>query len=179
MCTPYIERQKWLPWQHPLGARYRQYLQSVGRPLNPPITNCVVAIVLTKPVIAILVPKLVAMATTLRHLISAMSSSVSLTPKTHLYNQTLCHYLSYNQSYSLLKAKKPVTANCVTKLVAMATSLSIFGPPSNTWFPGPTRVLNPNSISISSAVFAGFTSLTDRPTDHATGQMTQPTVSKH
>ena len=45
-------------------------------------------------------------------------------------------------------------------------------PPSNTWFSGPTRVLNPNGISIGSAVFAGLTSvtdrLTDRPTDHAT-----------
>jgi len=29
------------------------------------------------------------------------------------------------------------------------------GPPSNTWFRGPTRVLNPNGISIGSAVFAG------------------------
>jgi len=35
-----------------------------------------------KPVIAILVVKLVAMATTLRHSISAMSSSDTLTPKT-------------------------------------------------------------------------------------------------
>jgi len=33
---------------------------------------------------------------------------------------------------------------------------------SNTCFPAPTRVLNPNSISISSAVFAGLTSVTDR-----------------
>jgi len=41
------------------------------------------------------------------------------------------------------------------------------GPQSNTWFPGPTRVLNPNGISIDSAVFAGLTSVTDRPTDHA------------
>jgi len=44
-------------------------------------------------------------------------------------------------------------------------------PPSNTWFPGPTGVLNPNGISIGSAVFAGLTSVTDRqtniPTDHA------------
>jgi len=37
-------------------------------------------------------------------------------------------------------------------------------PPSNTWFPGPTRVLNPNGISISSAVLAGLTSVTDRQT---------------
>jgi len=36
---------------------------------------------------------------------------------------------------------------------------------SNTWFPGPTRVLNPNGISIGSAVFAGLTSVTDRQTD--------------
>jgi len=35
------------------------------------------------------------------------------------------------------------------------------GPPSNTWFPEPTRVLNPNGISIGSAVFAGLTSETD------------------
>jgi len=32
------------------------------------------------------------------------------------------------------------------------------------WFPGPTWVLNPNSISIGWAVFAGFTNVTDRPT---------------
>ena len=46
------------------------------------------------------------------------------------------------------------------------------GPPSNTWFPGPTRVLNPNGISIGSAVLAGLTSVTDRPTDHATQSVT-------
>ena len=37
--------------------------------------------------------------------------------------------------------------------------------PSNTWFPGPTRLLNPNGMSIGSAVFAGLTSVTDRQTD--------------
>ena len=42
------------------------------------------------------------------------------------------------------------------------------GLPSNTWFPGPTQVLNPKGSSIDAAVFAGFTSVTDRPTDHAT-----------
>jgi len=40
--------------------------------------------------------------------------------------------------------------------------------PSNTWFPGPTQVLNPKGSSIGAAVFAGLTSVTDRPTDHAT-----------
>ena len=37
-------------------------------------------------------------------------------------------------------------------------------PPSNTWFLGPTRVLNPNGISIGAAVFAQ----TDRQTDRQT-----------
>jgi len=39
------------------------------------------------------------------------------------------------------------------------------GTPSNTWFPGPTQVINPNGISISSAILAGLTSVTDRQTD--------------
>ena len=50
---------------------------------TPSITNRLVAIIHTKPVIALLVPKLVAMATSLRPSISAMSSLDSLTPKTH------------------------------------------------------------------------------------------------
>ena len=37
-------------------------------------------------------------------------------------------------------------------------------PLSNTWFLGPTQVLNPNGISIGSAVFAGLTSVTDGQT---------------
>ena len=50
---------------------------------NPSVTNCLVAIVHTQPVIAILVPKLVAVATTVRHSITAVSLSDSLTPKSH------------------------------------------------------------------------------------------------
>jgi len=42
------------------------------------------------------------------------------------------------------------------------------GPPSNAWFLGPTRVHNPNGISIDSAIFAGLTIVADRQTDHAT-----------
>jgi len=38
-------------------------------------------------------------------------------------------------------------------------------PPSNAWFPGSTQVLNPNGISIGSAVFAGLTTATDKQTD--------------
>jgi len=48
--------------------------------------------------------------------------------------------------------------------------------PSNARFSGPTQVLNPNGISIGSAIFAGLTSvtdrLTDRLTDHATRSVT-------
>jgi len=36
--------------------------------------------------------------------------------------------------------------------------------PSNTWFFGPTRVHIPNGISMGSAVLAGLTVATDRPT---------------
>jgi len=42
------------------------------------------------------------------------------------------------------------------------------GPPSNTWFPGPTRVLNPKGISIDSTILARLTSVTDWPTDRQT-----------
>jgi len=35
---------------------------------------------------------------------------------------------------------------------------------SNTLFPGNTKVTNPNGISIGSAVFAGFTTVTNRQT---------------
>jgi len=50
------------------------------------------------------------------------------------------------------------------------------GPPSNTWFPGPIGILNPNAISIGSFIFAWLTSVTDwqtdRQTDHATRSVT-------
>jgi len=52
---------------------------------------------------------------------------------------------------------KPVIANCVPKLVAMATSLSTYWPPSNTWFLRPIQGHNPNGIPIGSAVFAQTT----------------------
>jgi len=37
--------------------------------------------------------------------------------------------------------------------------------PSNTWFLGPTRVHNPNGVSLGSAVFAGLKIVIDRQTD--------------
>jgi len=47
------------------------------------------------------------------------------------------------------------------------------GPPSNTWFLGPTQVLSPNGILIGAAVFAGLTRVTDRQTDRQTDHATQ------
>jgi len=51
-----------------------------------------------------------------------------------------------------------------------------YGSPSNTWFLWLTGVHSPNGISIGSAVFAGLTIMTDRPTerqtDHATPSVT-------
>ena len=50
------------------------------------------------------------------------------------------------------------------------------GPPSGSLGLPPTRVLNLNSISVGSVVFAGLTTETDRPadreTDHATRSVT-------
>ena len=43
------------------------------------------------------------------------------------------------------------------------------GPPSSTWFVEPTWVLNSNGISIG---WAGLTTVTDRPTDHASRSVT-------
>ena len=47
---------------------------------------------------------------------------------------------------------------------------------SNTWFLEPTRVHNPNGISIGSVVFAGLTTVTDRQTDRQTDHAT-PSVN--
>jgi len=44
--------------------------------------------------------------------------------------------------------------------------------PSNTWFLGPTRVTNPNGISIGSAVLDGLTNVFNRPTDWQTDRLT-------
>jgi len=47
------------------------------------------------------------------------------------------------------------------------------------WFPGPTRVLNPNGISIGSPIIAGLTSVTDIPTDQATQSVTIDNIQVH
>jgi len=109
-----------------------KYVHSVGRPLKSPLHNQLPSRYHSHKAMSleILVRKLVAMATALRHLISAMSSSDSLTPKTHPVE-------SNSVSLTIIQPKiiahqKPVIANCIPKLVAVATSLSSSGPPSNT-----------------------------------------------
>jgi len=54
-------------------------------------------------------------------------------------------------------------ASCPPSILSLPMGGS--GPLSNTWFPGPTQVLNPNSILIGSVVFAELTSVTDWQTD--------------
>jgi len=68
-----------------------------------------------------------------------------------------------------------VTIHCVSALfprircIPLKIALSYRGCGLSIWFLGPTRILNPNGISIG---FAGLTTVTDRqtdrPTDHAT-----------
>ena len=67
-----------------------------------------------------------------------------------------------------LMAESPYTYNGLFFPPKLPHAMGGSGPPSNAWFPGPTRVLNTNGISIGSAIFAGLTSVTNRLTDHAT-----------
>ena len=78
---------------------------------------------------------------------SRPSSWDSFTLKTHLrIKQRVASY----HTTKIISHRTP-------KMVAMATSLSVSGPPSNTCFLGPIRAHNPNGISIGSAVFAQMT----------------------
>jgi len=46
------------------------------------------------------------------------------------------------------------------------------GPQSNTWFPGPTQVLNPNGILFQPFLHGSVVRQTNRPTDHDTQSVT-------
>ena len=68
------------------------------------------------------------------------------------------HVASYHTTKVIAhQTPKPVIANYVPKLVAMATTLTTYGPPCNTWFLRPIRAHNANGILIGSAVFAQTT----------------------
>jgi len=63
--------------------------------------------------------------------------------------------------FAQLIAECPYTLQCAAPLpLKIAVSCGGSGPPSNTWFLGPTRV--PNGILIGSAVSAGLIIVTDR-----------------
>ena len=68
--------------------------------------------------------------------------------------------------YAQLKSEDPYTLQwaALFPLKAFPSHLAMWTP-YNTWFLEPTRVHNPNGISIGSAIFAGLTTVTDRQTD--------------
>ena len=82
---------------------------------------------------------------------------------------------SFGQSVLIIKTVSPsvepvffahMTAECLCFTMGHHFLLKIalcrgIHSQSNTWFPGPICVLNPNGISIGSAVFSGPTSVTD------------------
>jgi len=66
----------------------------------------------------------------------------------------------------------PVLYSGLPFALKIALAMGRFAPPSNRWFLGPILVHNPNGISIGSAIFTGLSTVTDRPTDHATQSAT-------
>jgi len=126
------------------------------------ITSCLVAIVHTKPVMAILVPELVVIATSL--------STLGLPCNTWFLQLIRAHNPSGISISSAVFAQ--ITAEYHYTLqwdapfpLKIVPSYGGIWTPSNTWFLGPTRVINPNGILIGAAVFAWLTSMTDGLTD--------------
>jgi len=72
--------------------------------------------------------------------------------------------------FAQLAAGRPYALQWATRFpLNIAPSHGRAGLASNMWFLWPTRVHNPNGISIGSVVFAGLTS--DRQTDHTTASV--------
>ena len=90
------------------------------------------------------------------HLTRGSLAHPSPHPKWHIYR--FIHLCRADSTASLY-----FTAGHTFPLNVVAPSVGGYGPPSNTWFLGHTRVHNPNSNSIGSAVFARLMIMTDRP----------------
>ena len=113
---------------------------------TPSITNCTGAIVHTKPVNSNFSPKIGCHGND-PYTRSQLCLHRIAWPRKPTPGITQ-HVASYRTTKVI--ATKP-------KLVAMATSLSTAGPPSNTWFLRPIQAPNPKGISIGFAVFAQMT----------------------
>jgi len=90
----------WLPWQSPLELCNQKCLLRIGRPRKPSVISNYFSLSLTEmhlcAFVAILVPKLVAMATPLCPLCMGVSQMNSLIVQTLSQNQTLHGYVAYN-----------------------------------------------------------------------------------
>jgi len=161
---PYIESQKMVAVATSLSCRVSA-ISAFCLPTTqtPSITNSPVAIVCTMPVIAILVPKLVAKLATSLSTSEPPSNTRFLGPiRAHNPNGISIGSTVFAQ----MTVEYPYTLQWDARSPSQKKPLPMggFGPPSNTWFPRPTQVLNTNGISIGSAVFAGLTSVTERQT---------------
>ena len=163
-----------------MSVRYPQYRHSVSWPLKPPVHNQLPSRYRSHKASYgnFFVPKLVAMATSLRHSIWAMSSSDSLTPKNpSLESNSMSLAIiqrplvaGYQQFLHFVGCplKPPSITNCLdtivhTKPVNWCKLRSRIGwhgnvpqhlcTQSNTWCLGIIWAHNPNGISSVSAVF--------------------------
>jgi len=108
------------------------------------------------------IPKSVAMATSLSTY--GLPSNTRFLWRIQAHNPSSISIIS--AVFVQLTPKCPYTLQWDTPFASkLPLSIGGSGPPSNTWFPVPTWLHNPNSISIGSAIFAGLTSVTDWPTD--------------
>jgi len=156
MCTPYIENQKWLPWQHPLEPRNRLCRHQIAWPRKPtPRIKQRVASYHTSEVIAHPKAKRGCHGNVPQHLWTPIQRMIPMAhpspqPKRHPYRSAV--FAQTTVEWDAHSNQKFLPSHGGS------------GPPSNTWFPGPTQVLNPKGSSIGAAVFAGLTSVTDRQT---------------
>ena len=152
-----------------MDTRSQLCLHGIAWPENPPLESnrgslAIIQpkVMAQKPIIANCIQKLVDTATSLGT--SGPSSNIWFLRSiwTHKPNG-----ISIGSAvFAHMTAECPILYNG-TPLCPLKIAPSHGGsePPSNTWSLGPTQVLSSNGISISSAVFAGLTSVTDRPTD--------------
>ena len=130
------------------------------RPITqtPSITNCLVAIVHTKPVNSNISPKIDCHGNVPQHRWTPYKTWFlgPFEPTTQTASLSVQSFLHrWPQSLPILYNGMPLSPS------KLPLPIGGSGPLSNTWLPGPTRVLIPNGISIGAAVFAGLTSVTD------------------